>query len=115
MNARIAGEFVTQTTPSFIGGEIVRIAWLIKNGVPAGKAAWVATAEIIADVFAGSILAFIAGVVAIFSGGFFIGILVIVVAIPTFGFWFLVVVMSANRNMQLPKFVLKLIKRFLSK
>ena len=115
MNARIAGEFVTQTTPSFIGGEIVRIAWLIKNGVPAGKAAWVATAEIIADVFAGSILAFIAGGVAVFSGGFFIGILVIVVAIPTFGFWFLVVVMSANRNMQLPKFILKLIKRFLSK
>ena len=53
MNARIAGEFVTQTTPSFIGGEIVRIAWLIKNGVPQGRASWVATAEIIADVFAG--------------------------------------------------------------
>jgi hypothetical protein len=90
MNARIAGEFVTQTTPSFIGGEIVRIAWLIKNGVSAGKAAWVATAEIIADVFVGSILAFIAGTVAILSGGSFIGILVILVAIPTFGFWFMV-------------------------
>lgn len=115
MNARIAGEFVTQTTPSFIGGEIVRIAWLIKNGVPAGRAAWVATAEIIADVFAGSILAFIAGGVAILHGGFFIGILVILVAVPTFGFWFLVVVMSANRNLQLPKFVQKLIKRFRSK
>jgi uncharacterized protein (TIRG00374 family) len=115
MNARIAGEFVTQTTPSFIGGEIVRIAWLIKNGVPAGKAAWVATAEIIADVFAGSILAFIAGGVAILNGGFFIGVLVILVAAPTFGFWFLVVLMSANRNIQLPKFVLKLIKKFLSK
>ncbi|HJR85910.1 MAG TPA: lysylphosphatidylglycerol synthase transmembrane domain-containing protein [Nitrososphaeraceae archaeon] len=115
MNARIAGEFVTQTTPSFIGGEIVRIAWLIKNGVPAGKAAWVATAEIIADVFAGCILAFIAGGVAIFGGGSFIGILVIVVAIPTFAFWFLVVIMSANRNIQLPEFILKLINRFLSK
>jgi hypothetical protein len=115
MNARIAGEFVTQTTPSFIGGEIVRIAWLIKNGVPAGKAAWVATAEIIADVFAGCILAFIAGGVAIFGGGSFIGILVIVVAIPTFAFWFFVVVMSANRNIQLPEFVLRLINRFLSK
>jgi uncharacterized protein (TIRG00374 family) len=115
MNARIAGEFVTQTTPSFIGGEIVRIAWLIKNGVPAGKAAWVASAEIIADVFAGSILAFIAGGMAIFGGGSFIGILVIVVAIPTFCFWFLVVILSANRNMQLPKFVLKLINKFLSK
>jgi len=115
MNARLAGEFVTQTTPSFIGGEIVRVAWLIKNGVPAGKAAWVATAEIIADVFAGSILAFIAGGVAIFGGGSFIGILVIMVAIPTFSFWFLVVVLSANRNMQLPKFALILINRFLSK
>ena len=115
MNARIAGEFVTQTTPSFIGGEIVRIAWLIKNGVPAGKAAWVATAEIIADVFAGSILAFIAGGVAIFGGGSFIGILVIVVAIPTFCFWILVVILSASRNMQLPKFALGLINKFLSK
>jgi uncharacterized protein (TIRG00374 family) len=115
MNARIAGEFVTQTTPSFIGGEIVRIAWLVKNGVSTGKAAWVATAEIISDVFVGSILAFIAGVVAIFSGGSFIGILIIIVAIPTFGFWFLVVVLSANRNIQLPKFSLSLIKRFLSK
>lgn len=115
MNARIAGEFVTQTTPSFIGGEIVRIAWLVKNGVSTGKAAWVATAEIISDVFVGSILAFIAGVVAIFSGGSFIGLLIIIVAIPTFGFWFLVVVLSANRNIQLPKFSLSLIKRFLSK
>ena len=115
MNARIAGEFVTQTTPSFIGGEIVRIAWLIKNGVSAGKAAWVATAEIIADVFVGSILAFIAGAIAILSGGSFIGILVILVAIPTFGFWFMVVVLSANRNIQLPNFALKLLKRFLSK
>lgn len=115
MNARIGGEFVTQTTPSFIGGEIVRIAWLVKNGVSTGKAAWVATAEIISDVFVGSILAFIAGVVAIFSGGSFIGILIIIVAIPTFGFWFSVVVLSANRNIQLPKFSLSLIKRFLSK
>ncbi len=115
MNARIGGEFVTQTTPSFIGGEIVRIAWLVKNGVSTGKAAWVATAEIISDVFVGSILAFIAGIVAIFSGGSFIGILIIIVAIPTFGFWFSVVVLSANRNLQLPKFSLSLIKRFLSK
>ena len=115
MNARIGGEFVTQTTPSFIGGEIVRIAWLVKNGVSTGKAAWVATAEIISDVYVGSILAFIAGGIAIFGGGYFIGILIVAVAVPTFGFWFLVVLLSANRNIQLPKFSLSLIKRFLSK
>jgi glycosyltransferase 2 family protein len=27
--ARLAGEFVTQTTPSYVGGELVRIAWLV--------------------------------------------------------------------------------------
>jgi uncharacterized protein (TIRG00374 family) len=114
MIARLGGEFVTQTTPSYVGGEIVRIAWLTKNGVPAGQAAWVATTEIIADVFVGSILAFIAGGLAIFNGGTFIGTIVILVAIPTFVFWFLVVVLSANRNIQLPKFAQKLLQRFLS-
>lgn len=114
MIARLGGEFVTQTTPSYVGGEIVRIAWLTKNGVPAGQAAWVATTEIIADVFVGSILAFIAGGLALLNGGTFIGTIVILVAIPTFVFWFLVVILSANRNIQLPNFVLKLMQRFLS-
>ena len=27
LSARLAGEFVTQTTPSFIGGEVVRVAF----------------------------------------------------------------------------------------
>jgi len=115
MEARMAGEFVTQTTPSYVGGEIVRIAWLIKNGVSTGDAAWVATTEIIADVFAGTILAFIAGALALFHGGTFIGIVVILVTIPTFSFWFLVVFFSAHRNLQLPQFATRLLQRFLTK
>ena len=114
MEARMAGEFVTQTTPSYVGGEIVRIAWLIKNGVSTGDAAWVATTEIIADVFAGTILAFIAGALALFHGGTFIGIVVILVTIPIFSFWFLVVLFSAHRNIQLPHFATRLLQRFLS-
>jgi glycosyltransferase 2 family protein len=114
MEARMAGEFVTQTTPSYVGGEIVRIAWLIKNGVSTGDAAWVATTEIIADVFAGTILAFIAGALALFHGGTFIGIVVILVTIPTFSFWFLLVLFSAHRNIQLPHFATRLLQRFLS-
>lgn len=114
MVARLAGEFVTQTTPSYVGGEIVRIAWLTKNGVPAGQAAWVATTEIISDVFVGSTLAFIAGGLALLQGGTFIGTIVILVAIPTFTFWLLVVILSAKRNIQLPRFALKLMQRFLS-
>jgi uncharacterized protein (TIRG00374 family) len=112
--ARLAGEFVTQTTPSYIGGELVRIAFLNKNGVPAGRAAWVTTMEIIADVFVGTILAFIAGFDAIIDGAVLIGIFIILVAIPTFGFWFFILIYSAKKNIKLPAFSFGLAKKFIS-
>jgi glycosyltransferase 2 family protein len=114
ITARLAGEFVTQTTPSFIGGEVVRIAFLTKNGVPAGRAAWVTTMEIIADVLVGTMLAFIAGAVAIYNSGGFIGITVILVAIPTVTFWLSLLVLSAKRNLILPVFFVKILKKFMS-
>src|SRR5919201_1325416 len=77
ISARLAGEFVTQTTPSYVGGELVRTAWLTKKGVPAGRAAWVATMEIIAHRLVGTMLGFIAGAIAIYNGAAFIGIIVI--------------------------------------
>src|SRR6185312_9154673 len=85
--ARLAGEFVTQTTPSYVGGELVRIAFLAKNNVPAGKAAWVTT---------------------------FIGILLILIALPTFGFWFFILIYSSKKNIRLPSFSLKIAKKFIS-
>jgi len=115
ISARLAGEFITQTTPSYVGGEIVRIAFLTKNGVPAGNAAWITTMEIIADVFVGTILAFIAGALAIYKGGDFIGIAVILVAVPTFVFWLLLVVFSAKRTLRLPSFSLKVLQKFIAK
>jgi uncharacterized protein (TIRG00374 family) len=115
VSARLAGEFVTQTTPSYVGGELVRIAWLSKNGVPPGKAAWVATMEIIADVFVGSMLAFIAGAYAIYNGAFLVGIGIIGVTIPTFGVWLALVLFSAKRNLRLPSFSQKIAEKFLSK
>jgi uncharacterized protein (TIRG00374 family) len=115
ISARLAGEFVTQTTPSFIGGEVVRIAFLTKNGIPAGRAAWVTTMEIIADVLVGTMLAFVAGAVAIYNGGGFIGITVILVAIPTLTFWLSLVILSAKRNLRLPIFIVKVLKKFISK
>jgi uncharacterized protein (TIRG00374 family) len=115
ISARLAGEFVTQTTPSFIGGEVVRIAFLTKHGVPAGRAAWVTTMEIIVDVLVGTMLAFVAGAVAIYNGGGFIGITVILVAIPTLMFWLSLVILSAKRNLALPLFLVNLLKKSISK
>jgi len=113
--ARLAGEFVTQTTPSYVGGEFVRIAWLSRNGVPAGKAAWVTTMEIIADVFVGSVLAFIAGALALYRGGSVVGLVVILVTIPTLAVWLGLILFSAKRTLRLPSFSQKLVEKFLSK
>ncbi len=113
--ARLAGEFVTQTTPSYVGGELVRIAWLSKNGVPPGKAAWVTTMEIIADVFVGSVLAFIAGALAIYRGGSVVGLAVILITIPTLAVWLGLILFSAKRTLRLPSFSQRIVEKFLSK
>ena len=113
--ASLGGQFVTQTTPSYIGGELVRIAWLTKKGVLAGKAAWITTMEIVTDVFVGTFLAFMAGTVSILHGGYFIGIIVILVTIPTFTFWFLLIFFSARRVLKLPSFSLSLVQKFVPK
>jgi glycosyltransferase 2 family protein len=115
ISARLAGEFVTQTTPSYVGGELVRIAWLTKKGVPAGKAAWLATMEIIADVLVGTMLGFVAGAVAIYNGASFIGVIVILIAIPTFVFWLVLIIFSAKRTLRLPSFSLALVQKFVAK
>jgi uncharacterized protein (TIRG00374 family) len=115
ISARLAGEFVTQTTPSYVGGEFVRIAWLSKNGVPTGKAAWVTTMEIIADVFVASMLAFIAGGLALYRGGTVVGIAVILITVPTFGVWLALLLFSAKRNLRLPSFAERLMGRFMAK
>ena len=116
VSARLAGEFVTQTTPSYVGGGVIRIAWLTKKGVPAGRAAaWLATMEIIADVLVGTMLGFIAGAIAIYNGAAFIGIIVILIAIPTFVFWLVLIIFSAKRILRLPSFSLTLVQKFIAK
>jgi len=114
ISVRIGSEFVTNTTPSYIGGEIVRIAWLTTNKVPAGIAAWITTMEIIADVFVGTILALFAGIIALYNGAILIGTIIILISLFIFGFWLIVVILSAHYNIQLPKVITRIVRRFLS-
>lgn len=113
ISARLASEFVSQTTPAYVGGEIIRIAFLTKSGVSAGKAAWITNIEILVDVFVNSILSVIAGIIAIYYGGLLIGIIVILVSIPVFSFWFILLIYSSRKNLQLPKFIESLIIKLL--
>src|SRR5437899_389323 len=60
ISVRIGSEFVTSTTPSFVGGELFRIMWLSKKGVPVGKASSVTIIEIVTEVLVAVIIAIIA-------------------------------------------------------
>jgi glycosyltransferase 2 family protein len=53
-----------------------------------------------------------AGAVSILHGGYFIGIIVILITIPTFAFWFLLIFFSARRVLRLPSFSLLVVQRF---
>jgi hypothetical protein len=108
---RIASEFVTLTTPAFIGGEFVRVAWLNKIGVHPGKGMWIITAEVISDVLVGSILAFIAAGLAFAAQNYIIAIGIVVIAGPIFAAYMALLFLSSKTILQLPRFSLSLLAR----
>ena len=66
--ARMGSEFVALSTPSMVGGEFVRAAWLSGKGVTGGKALWIGYFEGVVDVYVSSALGFISAAYA-FSRG----------------------------------------------
>ena len=65
---RIGSEFVSLTTPSLIGGVVVRAAWLAQRGVDSGRAFWIAYFEVLLDVYVGSAFALVAAFFAFSKG-----------------------------------------------
>lgn len=109
---RIGSEFVTMTTPMFVGGEVVRIYWMNKRGMPTSKASWLGIFEIVTEVLAASTLSLIAGVVAIAGGHVVIGVLVLGTTIPVVGLWSGLFLLTAKRDFQVPKFCVNLVLKF---
>ncbi|MEM3064217.1 MAG: lysylphosphatidylglycerol synthase transmembrane domain-containing protein [Candidatus Nitrosotenuis sp.] len=112
ISVRIGSEFVTMTTPMFIGGEVVRIYWMNKRGMSTAKASWVGIFEIVTEVLAAGFLSITAGVVAILSGYTVIGTIVLVTATPIVGIWLGLFLVSAKKTFQVPKWISDLIIRF---
>jgi len=110
--ARTGSEFVTLTTPSYTGGEFLRVAYLYKKGVHAGKGMWVITVEVISDVLVGSILAYIAAIWAFLSGNYLIAIGIVVITSPIFATYMILLVMSSKKILQLPRFTAPLVGKF---
>jgi uncharacterized protein (TIRG00374 family) len=66
--ARMGSEFVALSTPSMVGGEFVRAAWLSGKGVVGGKALWIGYFEVVVDVYVSSALGFISAAYAFSKG-----------------------------------------------
>jgi hypothetical protein len=111
---RIGSEFVTLTTPMFVGGEVVRIYWMNKRGITTAKASWIGIFEIVTEVLAAGLLSITAGVVAILVGYVVIGLVVLACTIPIVGLWTGLFFLTSKRTLQVPKslanFIVKLRK-----
>jgi len=111
ISVRIGSEFVTSTTPSFVGGELVRIMWLGKKGVPIGKASWVTIIEIVTEVLVSGIFAISAAVVSFVYGAYAIGITILAISIPITGLWSMLFFLSSKRTFQVPIWVSRIVVR----
>lgn len=112
IEVRIGSEFVTLTTPSYTGGEFVRVAWLYKKGVHAGKGMWVITTEVVSDVLVGSVLAYIAAFIAFIAENYLIATGIVVITTPIFAAYMTLLILSSKRILQMPRFTLPVLTRF---
>lgn len=112
---RMGSEFVTLTTPMFVGGEVVRIYWMNKRGLSAAKASWIGIFEIVTEVLAAGTIAITAGLFAIASGYTVIGIVVLATATPVVSLWVGLFFFSSKITFKVPSLLSKLITRFAKK
>jgi glycosyltransferase 2 family protein len=77
--ARMGSEFVAQSTPSMVGGEFLRAAWLSGKGVVGGKALWIGYFEVVLEVYVSSALGLISAAYAFSRGATAIASTILVV------------------------------------
>jgi len=109
ISVRIGSEFVTSTTPSFVGGELVRIMWLSKRGIPVGKASWVTIIEIVTEVLVAGILAIIAAAFSFAYGAYIVGIAILAISLPVTGVWSTLFFLSSKKTFQVPGLIYRII------
>jgi len=101
---RFASEFVALTSAAYVGGEVIRAAWLAKKGEASGKALWLPYIEIVFDVYAGNFIALSAGLYALFRGDLFLGGLITAVSLAVLVFVTAVVLLSRKGLIHVPSF-----------
>jgi glycosyltransferase 2 family protein len=85
--ARMGSEFVALSTPSMVGGEFMRAAWLSGKGVVGGKALWIGYFEVVVDVYVSSALGLLSAAYAFTRGATAIAsTILVIVALLVIGY-----------------------------
>ena len=108
---RVGSEFIKFTTPMFIGAEFIVIYYLHKKGVPPSKSTWIAIMDIVTEVLAGGLLSIMAGIIAMLSGAYVVGAIILGTSIFVTTLWMVLFFLSSKRIFQLPSVISRLVEK----
>lgn len=112
VGVRMGSEFIKFTTPMFIGAEFVIIYYLHKKGAKPAKAAWIAIMDMVTEVLAAGLLSIMAGIIALLSGAYVVGAVILATSIVITSLWMVMFFLSSKHTFQVPKVLENLAKRF---
>jgi uncharacterized protein (TIRG00374 family) len=106
--ARMSSEFIAISTPSEVGGPVLRAAWLSGIGVDGGKALWIGYFEVLIEIYVGAGLGLIAGGYALLKGAVVLGSTIAVIATVLIVGYTLVFIVPALKSLKVPHYVFSL-------
>jgi uncharacterized protein (TIRG00374 family) len=106
--ARMSSEFIAMSTPSEVGGPVLRAAWLSGKGVEGGNALWIGYFEVLIEIYVGSALGLIAAAYALSRGAVAVGSTIAVIATLLIVGYTLVFIVPALRSLKVPHHVFSL-------
>ena len=109
---RAASEAISLITPSYIGGEALRVAWLMRRKLDIGAGLLVVALEIFADVIVGSLLTLAGSAILMMQGEVATGIFLALLATSMLGFYLLLFVGSSRGSIKVPRIVVDFARRF---
>jgi uncharacterized protein (TIRG00374 family) len=109
---RVGSEFIKFTTPMFVGAEFVVIYYMTKKGISPSKASWVALLDIVTEVFAGGLLAILAGIFALLNGAYVVATIILATSVSVTTLWVVLFFLSAKHTFHLPNVIAVLLAKF---
>jgi uncharacterized protein (TIRG00374 family) len=106
--ARMSSEFIAISTPSEVGGPVLRAAWLSGKGVSGGEALWIGYFEVLIEIYVGCGLGLIAAGYALLKGALILGSTIALIASALVVGYTLVFIIPALRSVKVPRLVFTL-------